>query len=65
MKELLVSMDSYYSTTRLLSRREPEIVNEPEDGVEEDFTPSRKTNVGEGFQPSRRNVGASFSSPEK
>jgi hypothetical protein len=31
---------------RLPSRREPEIVNEPEDGVGKGFTPSRKIENG-------------------
>ncbi len=49
MKEFLVSMDSNYSTTRLLSRREPEIVNGTGgwcNGVGEGFTPSRKIENG-------------------
>jgi len=47
--EKLLTLDNNYSTTRLLSRREPEIVNEPEDKVKTMlFLPPHPERNGEG-----------------
>ena len=54
-KEKLLTLDNNYSTTRILSRREPEIVNEPEDKVKSVlFLPPHPERKGEGGLRTKR-----------